>query len=375
MKKNKSICMYSIDNVIGEKTGGVKRFFELTNYFIEEGYEVFLVSKDSIDDMKKMNINGKTLKITSDKMYGLNVIKQNKEIFKFIKEKNFDKVVVFDIRAAISLAIYNIKNINLFLRQDLLSYKKIQLESQKINGIKRFITLRLLLFSEFLCLKKSSKIIVQCKYDLDQLCIRHKFLKSKIINNTSIQINNVNPSWIENNKKNIDSNNSKYDLVFVGNFNNIRKGHNILLKAIEELYNENIIIKVAVIGDGLELEKYKKMYKKFDNIVFLGRIKNPASLIVNSKLSIVPSYADSCPNTVLESLYLNVPVIGSNRGGIPEILNNNDWLFDLNTVSLKNAIKKYLSEEWNEKIKKEQKERKKELEFNWSEKIRNILEK
>ena len=183
MKKNKSICMYSIDNVIGEKTGGVKRFFELTNYFIEEGYEVFLVSKDSIDDMKKMNINGKTLKITSDKMYGLNVIKQNKEIFKFIKEKNFDKVVVFDIRAAISLAIYNIKNINLFLRQDLLSYKKIQLESQKINGIKRFITLRLLLFSEFLCLKKSSKIIVQCKYDLDQLCIRHKFLKSKIINN------------------------------------------------------------------------------------------------------------------------------------------------------------------------------------------------
>lgn len=376
MKNNKKICMYSIDSVIGEKSGGVKRFYELTKYLISEGYEVILISKDSQEEMSKMDIKGKSLKITSDKMSGYNVIKKNKEIFKYIKNNNFDRVIVFDVRAALSLALYNIKNIYLFLRQDFLSYKKIQLESRKVNNIKKKIIISLMMFGEYLCLKKSKKLVVQCKYDLEQLEKRHKLIKNNIRKKTVIQINNDNPSWIVNNKLEIKNNqdNKKYDIVFVGNFNTYRKGHDILLKVLKELNEEKYLIKSAIIGDGLDFEYYKDKYKDNKEIEFLGRIKNPALIIINSKLAIVPSYADSCPNTVLEALYLNIPVIGSNRGGIPEILNNEDWTFELNENAMKKAIKKYLEDDYNNKLKIEQETRKKELEFDWSEKIRNIIE-
>jgi len=368
--------MYSIDSVIGEKTGGVKRFFELTRYLISIGYDVFLVSKDTEEDRKKIGVKGRTLNISSDKMTGLSVIKNNKETLRYIKKCKFDKVIVFDVRAAISLTVYNISNIYLFLRQDLLSYKKIQLENKKMSDIKKFFVLRIMLFGEYLCLKKAKKIVVQCKYDLDQLVIRHKIIKKQIKKKTVIQINNVNPSWIEKNKVETEKQEKcqNYDLVFIGNFNDTRKGHSILLSALKELYEEGENINTAIIGDGRDLKHYKDIYKDIKNIDFLGRVNNPSVILKNSKLSIVPSYADSCPNTVLESLYIGCPVIGSNRGGIPEILNNSNWIFELNLFDIKEKIKECLLDDNNIKMRKEQEKRKKELEFDWSRKILEIID-
>ena len=40
----------------------------------------------------------------------------------------------------------------------------------------------------------------------------------------------------------------------------------------------------------------------------------------NFDLIIVPSYIEAFPNVILEALYYNVPVLGSDVGGIPLIL-------------------------------------------------------
>ena len=58
----------------------------------------------------------------------------------------------------------------------------------------------------------------------------------------------------------------------------------------------------------------------------------------------VPSWSDSCPNTVLEALYNEIAVIGSKAGGIPEILIDKDSLFDLNKVSLKESILRFVED-------------------------------
>ncbi len=45
---------------------------------------------------------------------------------------------------------------------------------------------------------------------------------------------------------------------------------------------------------------------------------------------IVPSlWLENYPNTVLESIANKTLVIGSNRGGIPELIGNSDLLFDI----------------------------------------------
>tara|TARA_Y100000590_G_scaffold346812_1_gene397206 strand:+ start:2176 stop:3126 length:951 start_codon:yes stop_codon:yes gene_type:complete len=47
-------------------------------------------------------------------------------------------------------------------------------------------------------------------------------------------------------------------------------------------------------------------------------------IIKSSSVVVVPSRMESLPTTVKEAFYLNVPVIGTNVGGIPELIKNNE---------------------------------------------------
>ena len=47
-------------------------------------------------------------------------------------------------------------------------------------------------------------------------------------------------------------------------------------------------------------------------------------IIKSSSIVVVPSRMESLPTTVKEAFFLNVPVIGTNVGGIPELITNNE---------------------------------------------------
>ena len=47
-------------------------------------------------------------------------------------------------------------------------------------------------------------------------------------------------------------------------------------------------------------------------------------IIKSSSVVVVPSRMESLPTTVKEAFYLTVPVIGTNVGGIPELIKNNE---------------------------------------------------
>ena len=47
-------------------------------------------------------------------------------------------------------------------------------------------------------------------------------------------------------------------------------------------------------------------------------------IIKSSSVVVVPSRMESLPTTVKEAFYLNVPVIGTDVGGIPELITNNE---------------------------------------------------
>ncbi len=95
------------------------------------------------------------------------------------------------------------------------------------------------------------------------------------------------------------------------------KGIKTLLQAFS--LNKNINLKI--IGDG-QLAEYV-LKNKTENIEFLG-YKDWNSLqqyLINSSFVIVPSECyENNPMTIIESYSLGKPVIGSNIGGIPEII-------------------------------------------------------
>lgn len=368
--------MYSIDCVFNKGTGGVRRFLELMNALINDGNDVYLYSADVTDYIKSNNLKGRSIIDDRDNnrtMVGLKAALGNNEIFTEIKNKKFERVVVFDIRAAFSLVVNNINNIYLFLRQDMYLYKKIQLDDKNVNVLKQAVLLKISEITEALCLKKAKKVVVQCMFDFNGLLDRHPLQRNELMNKTCVQINNINSAWIITRGECIQVPHKVYDLSFVGNFKDYRKGHDLLLSALKELTDEGIVIHAAIIGDGKHLDECKNQFANYSNIVFLGRLSNPIPVVESSRLLVVPSYADSCPNTVLEGLYYKVPVIGANRSGIPEILNDPDWLFEMDLTSIKEKIKVSLDKQKNCELQKKQMSRREELMFDWGKIMADIV--
>lgn len=100
--------------------------------------------------------------------------------------------------------------------------------------------------------------------------------------------------------------------------------------------------KLYIAGTGpLENELYTKYNSP--NIHFLGQLdyKGVISLLAKVRFSIMPSACyENNPLSVIESLCCGTPVLGSNMGGIPELLSDKySQLFALNDkIDLKNKI-------------------------------------
>jgi glycosyltransferase involved in cell wall biosynthesis len=129
-------------------------------------------------------------------------------------------------------------------------------------------------------------------------------------------------------------------LLFFGRLSD-EKGIKTLIKAWS-IRSRNS--KLLIVGEGALYEFCKSEESKSSNIEVLGyKTGNELKdLISNSSFVIVPSECDeNNPLAIVESYKLGKPVIGSNIGGIPELINENEtgYLFELkNTVDLDSKI-------------------------------------
>ena len=84
-------------------------------------------------------------------------------------------------------------------------------------------------------------------------------------------------------------------------------------------------------------------FKCPDNVCFMGSIKNAGAYIEYADLFFLPSNFEGLPITILEALSCGKPVIASNVGGIPEILNGkNGYSLPNDAPLMANKIKEIL---------------------------------
>jgi len=126
-------------------------------------------------------------------------------------------------------------------------------------------------------------------------------------------------------------------------------------KATQKLYKEKFGIDFEYLPSPLDISMFEKIdsTEKIENqIAYVGRDSNEKGIdilkaaeseingnvvyctdrsweeamqiIKSSSIVVVPSRMESLPTTVKEAFYLNVPVIGTNVGGIPELIKNNE---------------------------------------------------
>ena len=119
----------------------------------------------------------------------------------------------------------------------------------------------------------------------------------------------------------------KNQILFVGRIEKT-KGVHVLLDAIKNLQQKQELNFDCILA-GFGSEEYVNEQKKFiemnglKNIHFTGYIEKEKidELISESLFTVSPSiWYDNMPNSVLESLALGTPVIASNHGSFPELI-------------------------------------------------------
>ncbi len=147
------------------------------------------------------------------------------------------------------------------------------------------------------------------------------------------------PYFINPLNKNIKKDfNEKYVLYF-GRLST-EKGIDVLINTMQHLPNVNL----KIIGSGPEEEKIKLQIESYhlDNVELLGYKSGEelSSYISNSSFIVVPSkWYENYPLSILESYSLGVPALVSNMGGLPEIILNKGFLFNIsNEKDLINKI-------------------------------------
>lgn len=119
------------------------------------------------------------------------------------------------------------------------------------------------------------------------------------------------------------------------------------IKTLLNAFSKNTSAKLKIIGDG-QLSEYVKENKTL-NVEYLGfqNWNNIRDNLVNTSFVIVPSECyENNPMTIVESYSLGKPVIGSNIGGIPEVIlhNKTGYIFEPKNVNQLSDIIQAVSE-------------------------------
>lgn len=129
------------------------------------------------------------------------------------------------------------------------------------------------------------------------------------------------------------------------------KGQTYAITALNELKKTKNNVKLVLLGEGIDEVDLKLQAKNLglqDDVIFCGYQSNVGDYINMVDFVIVPSLSEGIPNIVLEALAMNKPVIGTNVGGIPEIIGHgkNGWLVEpAEPLQISNMLEKLLSSE------------------------------
>ena len=141
-------------------------------------------------------------------------------------------------------------------------------------------------------------------------------------------------------------------IVFVGNLCP-EKGIPTLISAVGCMQKggNGEKIRCAIIGDGEMREELQHLGRGV-NIMFCGRLlpEEVAVWLNACDVFCLPSNREGCPNVILEALASGRPVVASDVGGIPELVNSqNGFLFKPGDVrDLAAKLRASLEKEWDE---------------------------
>lgn len=133
-------------------------------------------------------------------------------------------------------------------------------------------------------------------------------------------------------------------LIFVGTLDQFYKAPDILIQAVKICAQRGFDLRLNILGDGkhkAELEQSVFDLGLTEQISFLGHLSLDSMVraqLDKADLFVLPSRQEGLPRAMIEAMARGLPCIGSNVGGIPELLASEDTVAPGDVVALANKI-------------------------------------
>lgn len=149
-------------------------------------------------------------------------------------------------------------------------------------------------------------------------------------------------------KKDRDSLKSRYEIaedekviIHISNFRKVKRVEDVI-KTFAGV-QKKLKAKLILVGDGPESPTAFDLVDKLgiqDQVIFLGRQKNISDLLSISDLKLLMSEQESFGLVILEAMACEVPSIGTNVGGIPEVINHGEtgYLVELGDIKTASSL-------------------------------------
>lgn len=128
-----------------------------------------------------------------------------------------------------------------------------------------------------------------------------------------------------------------------------RKGYKTLLEVHKKLLDSGYSHKIKIIGDGEDFDFLVKRIEELNvkkTFLLLGTKMNPYPYVKNSDFYVMPSESEGWPLIIAETLILKKPILATNVGGIPEMIDHNStgYLVEYSEDGLYKGMVKFLTD-------------------------------
>jgi glycosyltransferase involved in cell wall biosynthesis len=316
--------------------GAQKYILELVSHLNPEKYDILIAAGQGDGELfrKSENLSIKTFQLKHLKRNPnpLKVISSILEILSLLKKERPDIIFLCSttvgILGSISSFLYKIQNTKYKI---LVIYR---IGGWAFHDPKPFWQNRIIFYLEKLTAGFKDKIIVNSEFDYQaaikfKICSSNKIIKIhngidaeklKFLSKQEAKI------FLSNKIPQHEIQNTKYIIGTVANFYKT-KGINYLIEAVSllEAKYKPLDVKCIVIGDGKQRPELEKLIKKYnlENKVFLvGRITDAYQYLKAFDVFILPSLKEGFPWIILEAMAAEAPIIATNVGALPEIIEN-----------------------------------------------------
>lgn len=98
------------------------------------------------------------------------------------------------------------------------------------------------------------------------------------------------------------------------------KGFDVTIEAARILQDKQSPVHFLLLGNGPDKELLQKQAEGLDNVFFMSNQVDMGTWFASANVLIHPSYSEGLGAVILEAMAAGLPVIGSNTGGIPDII-------------------------------------------------------